>query len=310
MGVALLSILLSAMLGTLVPGTTTAGMSAAVATPAPDVPFEHKLPRDEKGRIIGGLFPVLNYSSIMITSKPCPRVTKWEFEVVKMKPPLRDYGISNDPCVVQNAVDDLVRTLWFNPAFNTPETMQAVAKVYDTDPMNVDGVEETLRRSMFELYRQGLQNYNRCDRPVYRLLHVDAQAPLIANNDGRVSGQTIQIMLLRVAKDVSPFACEFVSYGDGTVKGRFAVTTADMRKPYGVRVNVFNLLWNPARRIWQVYSMDALPVLADYAAIARALLAASLVKAQQAIPDRGHHISPHTLWPAHNGWVAVVSSVL
>ena len=278
--VAVLSTLLSAMLGALVPAATTAGMPSAMATSAPEVPFEQRLPRDEKGRIIGGLFPVLNYSPTMITGQPCPRVTKWEFEVVRMKPPLRDSGISKNPCVVQNAVDDLVRTLGFNPAFNTPETMRAVAKVYDTDPMNVDGVEETLRRSMIELYRQGQQNYNRCDRPVYRLLHVDAHAPLIANNDGRVSGQAIQIMLLRVAENVAPFACEFVSYGDGMVRGRFAVTATDMRKPYGVRVNVFNLLWNPVKRKWQVYTMDALPVVADYAATAKVLWTASPVKVQ------------------------------
>ena len=158
--------------------------------------------------------------------------------------------------------------------------MPAVTKVYDTDPMNVDGAEETLRRSMIELYRQGKQNYNRCDRPVYRLLYVDARVPLIANTDGQVSGRAIQIMLPRVAKDVRPFVCEFVSYGDGTVQGRFAVTAADMRKLYGVRVNVFNLLWSPAKQRWQVYSMDVLPVLADYDATARVLWAESPVKAQ------------------------------
>jgi hypothetical protein len=242
----------------------------AAQTPTPD--FFAKLPRDEKGRLIGGeLFPVVNYSPTMITGKPCPRVTKWEWDVVKMQAPLRDYGIVREPCVVQNAVDDLVRTLWFNPAFQNPETMKAVEKVYDTDPMNVDGVEKTLRQSLIDLYRKGEQNYNVCDKPVFRLLNVDAKAPLIADNDGRVSGQAIQIVILRATRDVQPFTCNFVSYKDGSVKGRYAVTAEDMRRPFGVKVSLFNLLWNVAMKRWVVYTMDAQPAVVNYDGTVRIL---------------------------------------
>jgi hypothetical protein len=270
---AILLFVLSALAGAISP----AHAAPPAQTPAPDVLA--RLPRDEKDRIIGGeLFPVVNYSPVMITGKPCPRVTKWNFDVVKMPSPLRDYGIVSDPCVVQNAVDDLVRTLWFNPAFQNPEMMKGVEKVYDTDPMNVDGVEKTLRQSLIDLYRKGQQNYNVCDKPVSRLLNVEAKAPMIADNDGRVSGQVIQIMILRATRDVQPFECKFVSYKDGSVKGNYKVTAEDMRRSFGVKVSVFNLLWNAAKKRWVVYAMDAQPAVADYATTALALRTPSPAK--------------------------------
>ncbi len=159
---------------------------------------------DERGRVIGGAMPVINYSPTMITGKPCPRVTEWDFELVKSPAPFQDYGISKNPCVVQNAVDDLVRTLWFNPVFQNPQTMAEVEKVYDSDPMNVLGVERTLRDSLIRNFRTGRQNYNDCDKPVYRYLHVDANTALLADNDGSVSGKAIQIILLRTTENRQP----------------------------------------------------------------------------------------------------------
>ena len=74
---------------------------APLPTPTP-LPIS-QLPRDENGRIIGGAqFPVINYAPTMITGKPCPRVLKWEIEIVKMARPLRDYGVSKDPCNSKN----------------------------------------------------------------------------------------------------------------------------------------------------------------------------------------------------------------
>ena len=227
---------------------------APLPTPTP-LPIS-QLPRDENGRIIGGAqFPVINYAPTMITGKPCPRVLKWEIEIVKMAPPLRDYGVSKDPCVVQNAVDDLSRTLWFSPAFNTPESMIEVDKVYDRDSMNLLGVERTLRESMIALYRSGEQNYNRCATPIVRLLNVDARAPFIADNDGKVSGQVIQLMILRAAPGGLPFSCEFVSYKDGSVKGHFSITSdAD------AKATIYNLHWDAKTRHWVVYFTDAILV--------------------------------------------------
>ena len=161
-----------------------------------DAILRSRITRDERGRIIGGAaFPIINYSPTMITAplgKPCLRVTSWEFDVVKVPAPAHDYGVSKDPCVVQNAVDDLARTLYFYPALQTPETMRDVAAVYDRDLLNVNGVERTLRQSWIDAYRNGTAVYHRCDTPVYRVIVADARMPLIANNDGRA----IQIMVL------------------------------------------------------------------------------------------------------------------
>ena len=230
------------------------------ATESPTTTVAISLPRDEKGRVIGGAMPVINYSPSMIVGKACPRVTEWDFDLVKLPAPFQNYGISKSPCVVQNAVDDLVRTLWFNPAFQNPETMRAVDAVYDSDPMNVLGVEKTLRNSLIRFYHEGKQNYNICDKPVYRLLVVDAKAPLIANNDGRVSGRAIQIMMLRATRDEQPFTCQFVSYGDGSVNGKFELTEAMLRGKEQAQATVYKLLWNAQTRRWVVYFSDVIPI--------------------------------------------------
>lgn len=234
-------------------------MPIPTATASPTTTFAISLSQDEKGRVIGGAMPVINYSSTLITGKPCPRVTEWDFDLVKLPAPFQNYGISKNPCVVQNAVDDLVRTLWFNPAFQNPDTMKAVDTVYDSDPMNVLGVEKTLRNSLIRFYREGKQNYNVCDKPIYRLLHVDARAPLIANNDGSVSGNVIQIMVLRATPDLLPFSCQFVSYGDGLVKGKFELTEAMLRGKEQAQATVYRLLWYAQTRHWVVYFSDGVP---------------------------------------------------
>ena len=237
-----------------------AAMPILMATASPTATFAISLSHDEKGRVIGGAMPVINYSSMLITGKPCPRVTEWGFELVKLPAPFQNYGVSKNPCVVQNAVDDLVRTLWFNPAFQNPDTMKAVDAVYDSDSMNVLGVEKTLRNSLIRFYRAGKQNYNVCDKPVYRLLHVDANAPLIANNDGSVSGNAIQIMVLRATPDLRPFSCQFVSYGDGSVKGKFELTEAMLRGKEQAQATVYKLLWNAQTRHWVIYFSDGVPI--------------------------------------------------
>src|SRR5690242_10748162 len=60
------------------PTTTTVAVQLAkqptsIPMATPDQ-FMDKLPRDARGRIIGGPYaPVINYSPTMITGKPCPR---------------------------------------------------------------------------------------------------------------------------------------------------------------------------------------------------------------------------------------------
>ncbi len=224
-------------------------------------------PTDERGRIIGGPYaPVINYSPSMIAGRPCPRVKQWTFKVVRPAG-MQPYGVVDNPCVVQNAIDDYVRTRFALPAFNTPESMKDVAPLYDTDPALLNGLSDALgmRKGLIQAYRDGAAVYNVCDKPTYFLLDVDAQAPLLAENDSK----TIQITLLRVAKNVEPFSCKLVSYGDGTVQSTYTLTEDDMKTKGGF-ASVNDLLWNAKKVHWELYHFGSV-MLKDYYATAKAL---------------------------------------
>ena len=249
--------------------------TVALATPVPTATLDAlqgKLPRDEKGRIIGGPnAPVINYSPTMITGKPCPRVTKWTFQVIRPDG-LQPYGIADDPCVVQNAVDDYMRTRFALPAFNKPESIKEIAPLYDTDPALLNGLSDVLgmRKGLIQAYRDGSAVYNLCDKATYFLLNVDAKAPLPAENDGKsVTGKTIQITLLRVAKDVEPFSCKLISYKDGTTQSTYSLTTDDM-KTKGGSASVNYLMWNPRTTHWELFGFRSI-AFKDYYPTAKAL---------------------------------------
>ena len=175
---------------------------------------------------------------------------------------------------MQNAVDELVGTIQFYPAFQSPETMPAIEKIYDTDPTNLCCVEKTLRTSMIKYFRAGEGVYHVCDKLVFHLLAVDARAPLIANNDGRVSGRAIQLTLLRVSSDLQPFECRFMRYKDGQPSGgKFAITADMVAGKAEAPAVVYNLLWNSRTQRWVVYFVDVVPM-AEYAQVARELWAA------------------------------------
>jgi len=246
--------------------------TVALATPVPTATLaalQDQLPRDEQGRIIGGPYaPVINYSPTMITGKPCPRGTKWTFQVIRPDG-LQPYGVADDPCVVQNAVDDYVRTRFALPAFNTPESMKEIAPLYDTDPALLNGLSDALgmRKGLIQAYRDGSAVYNLCDKPTYFLLNVDAKAPLPAENDGKtVTGKTIQITLLRVAKNVEPFSCKLISYKDGTVQSTYSLTLDGM-KTKGGSASVNYLMWNSDKVYWELFRFKSVGQV-DYKAIA------------------------------------------
>ena len=162
-----------------------------------------------------------------------------------MTAPLKSIGVNKDPYVVQNVVGDLVGTIQFYPAFQSPQTISAIEKIYDTDLANLCCVEKTLRTSMIRAWRVGEGVYHVCDKPVFHLLNVDARTPLIANNDGRVSGRAIQLTLLRVSPDLQPFECRFMRYKDGQPSGgKFAITADMVAGKAEAPAVVYNLLWN------------------------------------------------------------------
>ena len=253
--------------------TTSPATELAVSTPSatPESASDH-FPKDEHGRIIGGPYaPVINYSPTMIAGKPCPRVTHWTFKVVS-PPGLQPYGSADDPCVVQNAIDDYVRTRFALPAFNTPESMKEIAPLYETDPALLNGLSDAsgIRKGLLHAYQQGNAVYNVCDKPTYFLLNVDAKAPLLAENDGKtVTGKTIQITLLRVARDVEPFSCKLISYKDGTVQSTYSLALEDM-KTKGGSASANYLMWNTKTAHWELFNFKSI-VFKGYYATTRAL---------------------------------------
>jgi hypothetical protein len=258
--------------------STPSAISTSVVSTVAAIPpaLLARLPKDEQGRVIGGPYvPYLNYSPTMITGKKCPRVTKWTWKVVNLAPPLRPYGQVDDPCVVQNAIDDFVRTEFADPAVNTPESMKKIEPLYATDPAIVDGLMPTIRDSYLKLYREGKTPYYVCDKPQFKLLDASARSPLIANNDGMVSGNALQVTVYVVSQNIEPFTCQLLSLKDNTRIGTLTRTAAQLQGKQ--RVLQVNLLWNTAKARWAVYDFGAAEVDNFYQA-AKALWDAALLK--------------------------------
>ena len=53
-------------------------------------------------------------------------------------------------------------------------------------------------------------------------------------------------------------ACQFMSYGDGSVKGKFELIKAMLRGEE--QAMVYKLLWNAQTRHWVVYFSDAISI--------------------------------------------------
>jgi hypothetical protein len=252
------------------PTALTPAATATVAAPATRTGVRN-LPTDEHSRVIGGPYePIVNYSPDMITGQPCPRVIHWTFKLVPLNPPLQPYGIADDPCVIQNAVNDYVRTAFAQPAFNTPESMREIAPLYASDPALLDGLDETVRTSLLRYYLDGTATYNSCDKPVYRLLDVDAHTPLVADSGGAVSGKVIRLTVLRSAMDVQPFTCQLLSYGNNAAVGSYRFTVTGSESGAGQVAGQVGLRWDAGKKSWAVYEFRTVP-LPNFVAVARAL---------------------------------------
>ena len=182
-----------------------------------------RFPRDEYGRVLDGPnFPLVNYSPTMITGKPCPRVRKWGIKVIKLQPPANDINVPDNPCVVQNAVDDFVPTFYFNPGGYTQESYPAIAALLDSDPVVLGNITEEFRQDMKEWMDW---NYRQCDKPTYRLLDVSSSSRLNSYGDG------IVLRVVRAAADAQPFRCEYRRYKDGSLIRTDILRERDMTGP-------------------------------------------------------------------------------
>lgn len=252
--------------------------SAAVTITSASLPkaFLDQLPKDKKGRVIGGpVIPYLNYSPALVTGKKCPRLTKWTWKIVSLTAPLRSYGQADDACVIQNAVDDFVYTEFADPAANTPDTIKVVEKVYKTDPAIANGLSPQLRDGQWQAYLDGKVPYTECDKPLFKLLDANTRTPLVANNDGTVSGNAIELTVFRVAQNVDSYTCVQRSYKDNSVIRLQNVTEAQLRGKRQV-LKVL-MVWNAASQYWRATSMYGVEV-DNYYAKAKELWDAAPIK--------------------------------
>jgi hypothetical protein len=244
-------------------------IAARGPTPHPRAVFD-KLHRDERGRIIGGTqFPLLNYSPAMITGKPCPRIKTWTFAVQQTTPPR---ARPSDPCVIQNAVDDLVRMLWFFPGANAPEDWPRVFAQYD-DPFWVRAVPDATRlRLKWKASYPGQWRWNKCDKPVYRLIDASADTPIVAYDlKNEINGKVIKFLLMSATAEVGPYRCDFYTASGAPAGGGFTLTEADIAAGRA-NINEFTMSYDDASRQWVLGGYFPI-VVPDYRERARRLMA-------------------------------------
>ncbi len=223
--------------------TPTARAARPAPTPAPLVlpkgidGFEghlqidwSKVPRDKAGRPVGfGNRPLMNYSPTMITGKPCPRVTRWGTRAAGEgeDPAIR---VVDNPCVIQNLIDDVAPALWFFPNGWDTETYQKVVRplVQRNDPLFRNGVLWSNARDMGFSISQRWQNwrYIVCDKPVYLL--VDISGSQIIDQRANDTGTIFQVWFFMTTPDFSPFTCRAYSHRDGKLVRERKMTEAEM----------------------------------------------------------------------------------
>jgi hypothetical protein len=77
----------------------------------------------------------------------------------------------------------------------------------------------------------------------------------VANNDGKVSGNAIQLTVYVVSQNIEPFTCQLLSLTNNTRISTLTKTEAELRGKE--RVLQVNLLWNPSKVRWMVYDFGA-----------------------------------------------------
>ena len=187
-----------------------------------------KAPRDKAGRPVGfGNRPLMNYSPTMITGKPCPRVTRWGTRAAGDDPAIR---VVDNPCVIQNLIDDIAPALWFFPSGWDTETYKKVVRplVQRNDPLFRNGLLFGRQIDIGTNIAQAWQDWNYfvCDKPVYLL--VDIAKDQIIDQRSNFEGRIFQVWFFMTTPDFSPFNCRAYSHKDGKLVYEYVVTDAEM----------------------------------------------------------------------------------
>jgi len=249
--------------------TPTPRPAKPTATPAPPVlpkgidGFEghlkidwSKVPRDKAGRPIGfGNMPLVNYSPTMITGKPCPRVARWGTRAVDPATPA--VRVVDNPCVIQNLIDDIAPALWFFPNGWDAETYQKVVRplVQRGDPAFRNGVRskyaEDIGTSVAQEWRDW--RYFVCNKPVYLLVDIDKNQ--IIDQRATDTGRVFQVWFFMTTPDFSPFECRAYSHQDGKLLYEYVATEAEMNgKPKAWMSIPYTVVYSDGR--WRIAGVE------------------------------------------------------
>ena len=212
------------------PGRTAVARTPAPAvTPTPLPGYYDRLPRDKKGRIIGrGSIPIINYTPTMITGKRCPRVKQWDVRRIDLPDPLNDIYVADNPCVVQNMLDDVLPMLYYQPSGWDPDTMRnKIIPEARKDPDFFRLTSSYLQDDVLNFWEQ--KSYMQCDKPIFMLLDVGPDQPSLMNlNTNDYHADRFGFRMLFAAADAQPFTCRFYNYGTGKFKVEWGAKESDM----------------------------------------------------------------------------------
>jgi hypothetical protein len=266
---------------TAAPTSTPAPTDTPAPTPRPPDYYD-RFPRDPDGRLIGLQdMPILNYSPTMITGKPCPRVKRWGVRRIALEPPAQPYYVVDNPCVIQNALDDGLRALFFWPSGYPDQEYykREIVPLLKTDPVAQWVLDEGARRDFSEKLGGG---YRVCDKPTYTLLDVDAGVPLSPDGPGQPpGGRRFQARMYQVAGE--PFTCRVYRRENGEFWYEYSLDRdrLDSRPALGNIVIEFQLTYNPQTGRWRgelFQPGDDIPPLPNYRERVLFLLEQSPVK--------------------------------
>jgi hypothetical protein len=223
---------------------TTAVSSEPPRFPTPDA---SKFPKDKAGRVLGGNQPIINYAPDMVTSKSCPRVTKWQPRPLKqVSGPAGDYFVASDPCVVQNAIDDFVQIAWAIPWYNDREQMLELEKLYVTDPVLKKGIDPAY-------FKRGLEGKNYMETWIaYRLCDPALVSLIVPSEQSKMdrTGKVLELGLVDVTRDLKPTTCKTHRFDTGVLLSQGPVLgEADKQK--GVTIFAFWMFWSDSTQRWQ-----------------------------------------------------------
>jgi len=216
-----------------------------------------KAPRDKAGRPVGfGNRPLMNYSPTMITGKPCPRVTRWGTRAAGEgeDPAIR---VVDNPCVIQNLIDDIAPALWFFPNGWDTETYQKVVRplVQRNDPLFRNGVLFGRRIDIGTAIVQRFEDwrYFVCDKPVYLL--VDISGSQLIDQRANDSGTMFQVWFFMTTPDFSGFTCRSYSHKDGKLVNEWKITDAEMNAMPPAWVSIpYTVLYHDGR--WRIAGVE------------------------------------------------------